>query len=87
MYDGVPTTAPSAVSPRARDLDGARFVARVGAQVLGEPPVDDHSLAKRAHQDVVRLEVAVHDQVLVRVAHGGAHLQEQLHALARGQAT
>ena len=37
--------------------------------------------AVRRHEDVRRLEIAVHDQVLMRVLHGVAHLEEQAQAL------
>ena len=92
MYDGVPTTAPAAVSPR----DGrarTRFAAtsdllrggrgrrrRARAQILGQPPVDDDGLAERADEDVARLEVAVDDPLVVRVGDrlgGGDHVRQQ----------
>jgi hypothetical protein len=64
MYDGVPTTAPAAVSPVCRG-SGAAGVgqggvgrSRAGAQILGQSPVDDDRLAERDDQDVRRLEIA-----------------------------
>ena len=93
MYDGVPTTAPAAVSPAPTPpLRGATQttprarVARFGcarAQILRQAPVDDDGLAERADQDVAGLEVAVDDALIVRV---GDRLGGGDHAAAAGRA-
>ena len=40
-------------------------------------------MACAIHQDVLRLEIAVYDEVFVRVLHGGADLAEQVQAGAQ----
>ncbi len=52
---------------------------------LGDAEVQELGDAGFGHQDVVGLEVAVHHQVLVSKVDRGAHLAEQLHALAYRQ--
>ncbi len=51
----------------------ARVDRRLGGEILGEAPVDDHRLAERADEDVGGLEVAVDDALAVRVGHGLGH--------------
>ena len=52
---------------------------------LGDAEVEQLHRAVGGHEDVVGLEVAMHDEVLMRVTHGRAHLQEELHALAHAE--
>ncbi len=65
---------------------GAGVVERLLGRVeqLGDAEVEQAHVVEWRDQDVRRLEVAVHDQVGVRVADRVADLQEQLHA--RGHA-
>jgi hypothetical protein len=60
---------------RGRGLVGA-FV-----EHLGDPEVQQLRHPFRGHQDVERLDVPVHHQALVRVAHGAADLEEKLESL------
>ena len=47
------------------------------AQQLGDAEIQQLHLAFGIHEDVGGLEVPVHHQVLVRVFHGGEHLEEK----------
>ncbi len=47
-------------------------------QELGDAEIQQLRLPRRIHQDVRRLNVAVDDQILVRVRHRFADLDEQL---------
>ena len=72
-YSGVRARPPSTVSVGS----GA---ARVAFEQLGDAEIEQLHLSVRAHQHVRRLEIAVHDQVRVRVRHGGEHVEEQADA-------
>ena len=61
--------------PRAR----RRLPPGGGVEELGDAEVEELGLALDRDQDVARLEVAVHDELLVGVGHRGAHLAEELH--------
>ena len=69
-YSGVSIDAPSRVSAVTSPA-GFTF------QQLGDAEIEQLDLAVRAHQHVGRLDVAVHDQIRVRVGDGGQHVQEQ----------
>ena len=49
----------------------------VTVQQLGDSEIEQLGNAVRGHEDVSRLDVAVHDQVLMRVLHRVAHVAEQ----------
>ena len=53
-------------------------------QQLGDAEVEQLRHAVRGHEDVARLDVAMDDEVLVRILHRAAHPQEQ-RAAARGR--
>ena len=55
-------------------------------ELLGDAEVEQLDPAVAVDQQVRGLEVAVHHQVAMRVAHRIEHLQEQHHALAQAQA-
>ena len=59
----------------------------VGAlELLGDAEVEQLDPAVAIDQQVGRLEVAMHDQVAMRITHRVQHLQEQHHALAQAEA-
>ncbi|HRD98964.1 MAG TPA: hypothetical protein PLA97_21505 [Rubrivivax sp.] len=60
------------VARRQRSADLAGL-----AQQLRHAEVQQHRVPVLAHQHIARLDVAVHDQLTVRVAHRTAHLFEQ----------
>ena len=59
-------------------MRAVEVLARLGIEELGDAEVEQLDGAVACHQDVRRLEVAVHDQVAMGVLHGVAELQEQL---------
>jgi hypothetical protein len=71
------------VSAVAREGDG--LAPRLPFEQLGDAEVEQLHLAVRADQHVRGLEVAVHDQVRVRVRHRGEHVQEQADARVHAQ--
>jgi hypothetical protein len=48
----------------------------------GDPEVEDLGLSRRVHEDVLQLEVAVHDALLMGVLDAMADLRHQLETLA-----
>ena len=56
----------------------ARSSIRSASMQLGDSEIEQLRHRLRRHQDVAGLQVAVHDQVLVRVLHGVADLAKQL---------
>ncbi|MFN8587523.1 MAG: hypothetical protein U0704_06935 [Candidatus Eisenbacteria bacterium] len=52
----------------------------VVADQLGDAEIEQLRAAFAVHEDVARLEIAVHDQVAVRELDGLAHAEEALHA-------
>src|SRR6516162_9779274 len=62
---------------------GAGIRSRV--QKLGDSKVEELGNSICGNQDVARFDIAVHDQVLVRVLHGIAHLAEQAQPLLDGK--
>ena len=66
-------------------LASATAVFGLGLEQLGDAEVQQLHRAVGGHEDVVGLEIAMHDEVLVRVAHGCADLQEELHAVAHAE--
>jgi hypothetical protein len=75
-YSGVNGCFPAVVS----SVQSGRSVA---FEDLRDPEVEQLHLPIGAHQDVRRLEVAVHDQARVRVGDRFRRLKEQLEALSR----
>ncbi len=63
-----------------------RLVAGLALEQLGDAEIEQLHLAVRGHQDVRGLEVAVHDQVGVRVGDRRQHVEEQPHARLDAQA-
>ena len=53
---------------------------------LGDAEVEQLDLSVGGHEDVRGLEVAMHDQVGMRVGHGRQHVEEQANALLDAQA-
>ena len=62
---------------------GEQFVA--GAEKLRDAEVEQLRFALRRHEDVRRFQVAMNDQVLMRIGDRRADLAEELQALGRGQ--
>ena len=58
-------------------LGQARRRGAVGGEQRGDAEVEQLGLAGGGDQDVGRLDVAVHDQALMRIREGGAHLFDQ----------
>ena len=56
----------------------------LGADEVSDPPIRDEDLVEVADHDVVGLEVAVDDAVVVGVGHGVADVQEQLESRLEG---
>ena len=69
--------------PVHRQGAAGRVVAIV--EELGDAEVEQLHRPVARDQDVAGLDVAVYDQIGVRVAHGAQHLEEQPHALLDGQ--
>ena len=63
-----------------------RFGRRVGLEHLRDAEVQQFRDAVAGHEDVRRLDVAVHDQMLVRVVHRQAHTPEQVDLRRRSSA-
>ena len=57
-----------------------RLARELGIEQLGDPEVQQLGRALGDHEHVGRLDVAVDDQVLVRVLHGGADVTKELQA-------
>ena len=55
-------------------------------QELGDPEIQHLGRPVRGHEDVAGLQIAMHNEVLMRVLDGPAHDPEQLQALVAGQA-
>ena len=70
----------------APTISVSRRGAFVLAQQLGDAEVEQLHLALGIDQDVGRLQVAMHDQVLVRVLDRAEHLQEQPQPRRAGRA-
>ena len=72
------------------EVGGGRVARRLGlAAALGQPPVDDHRLAVRAHHHVGGLEVPVHHRPGMGVGHRLGcvdEVREELEPLAQGPA-
>ncbi len=56
-----------------------------GVEQLGDSEIEQLRNAIGGDQDVARFEIAVNDELLMRVLDGVGHLPEQLQALANGQ--
>ncbi len=57
-----------------------RLAGELGIEQLGDPEVQELGRGLGDHEHVRRLDVAVDDQVLVRVLHGGADVTKELEA-------
>jgi hypothetical protein len=87
MYAGVPSAVPTVVSapvPAAVALCRRGRVARRG-QRLGHAEVGHHR-RPAGEQDVVGLDVAVHDAAPVRHGEGARHVAQDAHGLGHGRA-
>ncbi len=60
-----------------------RFLAHLGVQQLGDAEVEQARLVVGLHQHVARLQVAMDDQLRMRVRHRPAQLEEQLEPRAQ----
>ncbi len=83
MYCGVPSTTPVAVRSSGEGLgEGTSSSTSVDWLVrpesLGQAPVHHQGLAVRAQHDIRRLQVAVHDPLVVGIGHRVAHRDEPL---------
>src|SRR6185295_2290878 len=65
-----------------RGLDGRR---RVRVEKLRDPEIEQPDAAVLAHQDVRRLQIAVHDQMGVSERDGGKNLEKKAEAPGHGK--
>ena len=68
-------SGPSADAGHGRDIR-----VRVGVNELGDAEIEQLDLTVGSHEHIGRLDVAMHDQVGVRVGDGLEHIEEQAHA-------
>ena len=74
------------VGGRHRGEAGLGAVGRsaIGLQRTGDAEIQQARFAIAAHENVGRLQIAMHDQVLVRGLHARTHLAEQFDARRHG---
>ncbi len=58
---------------------------RHGIQKFCDSEIEQHRYAFGCHQNVRRLEIAMHDQALMRVVHGAAHADEQVQSIGHAE--
>ena len=75
------------VARRAENLSGAGHHGDFGFQRFGEPEIGDVDVVGFIDQDVLRLQVAVDDALVVGSFEGGAHLAGEFEGAVEGEAS